>query len=75
MAELSADNFKCLIFAQGLVSAKEAEIRQRILNKLLNEPNTTLQQIAEYCQQYTSVKQDSKKNRTIWHFADQEVML
>ena len=36
--ELSADNFKCLIFAQGLVSAKDAEIRCRVLSKLENEP-------------------------------------
>ena len=43
LAELSADNFKCLIFMQGLVSTKDAEIRQRILNKLENEPNITLQ--------------------------------
>ena len=28
LGELSADNFKCLIFAQGLVSAKDAEIRR-----------------------------------------------
>ena len=31
--ELSADNFKCLIFAQGLVSAKDTEIRRRVLSK------------------------------------------
>ena len=37
--ELSADNFKCLIFAQGLVYAKDAEIRRRILSKLENEPS------------------------------------
>ena len=75
-AELSADDFKCLISIQGLISAKDIEIRQRILNKLQNEPKARLQQIAEYCQQYTSVKQDlKKKNRTIWHFADQEVTL
>ena len=30
--ELSADNFKCLIFTQGLVSAKDAEIRRRVLS-------------------------------------------
>ena len=61
VAELSADNFKCVIFVQGLVLAKDAEIRQRILNKLQNELNPTLQQVAKYCQQYTSVKQDFKK--------------
>ena len=46
---------------QGLVSTKDVEIRRRILNKLENEPNITLQQIADDCQRYDSVKQDSKK--------------
>ena len=43
LAKLSADDFKCLIFVQGLVATKDAEIRRRILNKLENEPkyNTT----------------------------------
>ena len=41
MVELSFDNFKCLIFVQGLVFTKDAEIRRRILNKLENEPNLT----------------------------------
>ena len=34
LAELSADNFKCFIFIQGLVSTKDAEIRRRILKKI-----------------------------------------
>ena len=42
LSELSANNFKCLIFVQGLVSNKDAEIRQRVLNKLKNEPNLML---------------------------------
>ena len=33
LAELNADNFKCLIFVQGLISTKDAEIRRGILNK------------------------------------------
>ena len=53
--ELSADNFKCLIFAQGLVSAKKAEIRRRVLSKLENEPDLTL---AEDCQGIVSVRKD-----------------
>lgn len=60
LAELSANNFKCLIFVQELVSTKDAEIRRRILNKLENEPNITLQQIAEECQRNVSLKRDSK---------------
>ena len=37
LADLTADDFKCLIFAQGLVSAENAEIRRRVLTKLENE--------------------------------------
>ena len=47
LGELSADNFKYLIFAQGLVSAKDAEIGRRVLSKLENEPDLTLQKLAE----------------------------
>ena len=50
LGELSADNFKCLIFAQGLVSAKNVEIRRMVLSKLENEPDLTLQKLAEDCQ-------------------------
>ena len=60
LGELSADDFKCLIFAQGLVSAKDAEIRHRILSKLENEPVLTLQKLAEDCQRIVSVRKDSK---------------
>ena len=40
LSELSTNNFKCLIFVQGLVSVKDAEIRRRVLNKLENEPKS-----------------------------------
>ena len=56
--ELSADNFKCLLFAQGLVLAKETEIRRRVLSKLENEPDLTLQKLAEDCQRIVSVRKD-----------------
>ena len=60
LGELSADNFKCLIFAQGLVSAKGAETRRRVLSKLENKPDLTLQKLAEDCQRIVSVRKDSK---------------
>ena len=60
LGELSADNFKCLIFAQGLVSAKNAEIRRRVLSKLENEPDLTLQKLTEDCQRIVSCSKDSK---------------
>ena len=34
LLELSANNFKCLIFIQGLISNKDSEIRWKVLNKL-----------------------------------------
>ena len=71
LSELSADNFKCLIFAQGLISTKDAEIRRRVLNKLENEPNLTLQKVAEDCQRFMSVKRDSK-DRRIWNFTNKK---
>ena len=45
LAELSADDFKCLIFAQQ-VSAKN-KIRRSVLAKLESESGLTLQKLAE----------------------------
>ena len=59
-AELTAYDLKCLIFAQGLVSAEDAEVRRRVLTKLENEQGLTLQKLAEDCQRVISVKCDSK---------------
>ena len=60
LAELTADDFKCLTFAQGLVSAEDAEVRRRVLTKLENEQGLTLQKLAEDCQRVISVEYDSK---------------
>ena len=60
LAELTADDFKCLIFTQGLVSAKDVEVRRRVLSKLENEQGLTLQKLAEDCQRVISIKCDSK---------------
>ena len=60
LGELTADNFKCLILAQGLMSAKNAEIRRRVLSKLENEPDLTLQKLAEDRQRIVSFRKDSK---------------
>ena len=37
LSELSANNFKCLIFVQELVSAEDIEHRCRVLNKLAKQ--------------------------------------
>ena len=59
LGELSADNFKRLIFAQDLMSAKDADIRSRVLSNLENEPDLTLQKLAEDCQRIVSVRKES----------------
>ena len=45
LADLTADDFKCLIFAQGLVSTEDTEIRHRVLTKLENKLALTLKKI------------------------------
>ena len=57
------DNFKCLIFVLGLVSRKDSDMRRRILTKLDNEQNMSLQKLADYCQQHVNIKQESQKNK------------
>ena len=61
LSELAADNFKCLIFVLGLVSRKDSDMRRRILMKLENEQNMSLQQLVDYCQQHVNINQDSQK--------------
>ena len=42
------------------MSAKDAEIRRRVLSKLDNEPDLTLQKLADDCQRIVSVRKDAK---------------
>ena len=60
LAELTADDFRSLIFSQGLVSAEDAEVRRRVLTKLENEQGVTLQKLTEDCQRVIYVKGDLK---------------
>ena len=60
LADLTADDFKCLIFFQGLVSAEDAEIRRNVLTKLENEQGRTIKNWAEDCQRVVAIKSDSK---------------
>ena len=60
LANLIADDFKYIIFALGLVSAEDAEIRRHVFTKLENEQGLTLEKLAEDCQRVESVKSDSE---------------
>ena len=60
LADLTADDFKCFIFMQGLVSSEDTEIRHCVLTELENVQGLTLKKLAEDCQRVVSVKSDSK---------------
>ncbi|XP_029641312.1 uncharacterized protein LOC115216253 [Octopus sinensis] len=62
LKELSPDIFKCLIFVQGLMANKDAEIHAQILTKLEQEDqNLSLHAVAEECQRIINLRQDVKK--------------
>ena len=42
------------------IRTKDAEIKCKVLSKLENEPDSTLQKLAENCQRIVSVRKDSK---------------
>ena len=56
---LTADQFKCLIFVCGLQSSSDAEIRTRLLSKLEQDPQMTLQNITNECQILLNLKHDT----------------
>ena len=66
LGELSAGNIKCLIFAQSLVSAKDSEIRRRVLSKLENEPDLTLQKTGWRLAEDSECQKRLKKYRGVW---------
>ena len=60
LSSLSIDNFKCLVFTQGLIEQQDSEIRRRALVKMEAEPDLTVQKLAEDCQRHIAVKRESK---------------
>ena len=59
--KLTADNFKCLIFVQGLTTERDSEIQSHILSKLEVYLKITLQAVAEECERIMNVKDDTTK--------------
>ena len=56
LSELTADNFKYLVFSQGLTSGRDAEITRRVLSKLESERSLTHQKHTEDCQKTEIIK-------------------
>lgn len=59
LTQLTEEQFKCLIFVCGLKSNHDAEIRMRLINKLNEGADLTLQQVVEQCNSLVNLKQDT----------------
>uniref|UniRef100_A0A182HMJ9 DUF7083 domain-containing protein n=1 Tax=Anopheles arabiensis TaxID=7173 RepID=A0A182HMJ9_ANOAR len=59
LSELTKEQFKCLIYVCGLKSSSDAEIRMRLINKLNEAQDITLQQIVEQYNSLVNLKQDT----------------
>ena len=57
--EITADQFKCLIFICGLKNPEDMDIRTRILSRIEQEPNMTLQMVTTECQRLLNLKHDT----------------
>ncbi|XP_053698900.1 uncharacterized protein K02A2.6-like [Sabethes cyaneus] len=59
LQELKEDQFKCLIFVCGLKSVKDADIRMRLLAKINETQDITLEKVVEECKNLINLKQDT----------------
>lgn len=61
LAELTADQFKCLVFVCGLQSHQYADVRTKLLSTIdgPNAANTTLQSLITECHRISSLKSDT----------------
>ncbi|XP_054746090.1 uncharacterized protein K02A2.6-like [Anastrepha obliqua] len=59
LSELSADQFKCLIYVFGLQAHTEADIRIKILAKLEEDSQQTLNSLVSHAQKFINLKKDT----------------
>lgn len=57
--KMTGNQYKCLIYVCGLQAAKDAEIRTRILSRMEQDPDITLQQVTGECRRITNLKHDA----------------
>ncbi|CAH8609833.1 unnamed protein product [Dicrocoelium dendriticum] len=73
LGTMTADQFKSLIFVCSLQSHADADIRTRILHKLEQEPQLTLQDITTECQRLINLKHDTKMVETADHKTEPQI--
>ncbi|KER23306.1 hypothetical protein T265_08791 [Opisthorchis viverrini] len=59
LSSMTEDQFKCLIFVAGLQSPHDADIRTRLLNRIEQDPELTLQKLTTECQHLINLKADA----------------
>ncbi|XP_062703908.1 uncharacterized protein K02A2.6-like [Aedes albopictus] len=59
LQELKEDQFKCLIFVCGLKSSKDLDIRMRLLSRMNETSDMTLEKIVEECESLINLKRDT----------------
>uniref|UniRef100_A0A1Q3EU21 RNA-directed DNA polymerase n=1 Tax=Culex tarsalis TaxID=7177 RepID=A0A1Q3EU21_CULTA len=59
LGKLTHDEFKCLVYVCGLKSGSDAEIRTRLLSKIEENADVTLQQLSDECQRLLNLQHDN----------------
>ncbi|XP_058449093.1 uncharacterized protein K02A2.6-like [Malaya genurostris] len=59
LGRLTEEQFKCLVYVCGLKSESDVEIRTRLLTKIEDSNDVTLEQLSEECQRIFNLKHDS----------------
>uniref|UniRef100_A0A914VG44 Uncharacterized protein n=1 Tax=Plectus sambesii TaxID=2011161 RepID=A0A914VG44_9BILA len=59
LADLTIDQFKCLIFVCGLQSTADANVRTKILHQMEINPGLTLNKVGQLCTKYKKLMGDA----------------
>ncbi|XP_062704594.1 uncharacterized protein K02A2.6-like [Aedes albopictus] len=59
LRDLSEEQFKCLIFVCGLKSTRDSDIRMRLITKLNETTDISLEKVVEDCKSLQNLKQDN----------------
>ncbi|XP_055614966.1 uncharacterized protein K02A2.6-like [Toxorhynchites rutilus septentrionalis] len=59
LGKLSEDQFKCLVFVCGLKAESDAEVRTRLLSRIEERNDITLEQISDECQRLLNLRHDT----------------
>ncbi|XP_055615351.1 uncharacterized protein K02A2.6-like [Toxorhynchites rutilus septentrionalis] len=59
LSKMSEAQFKCLMFVCGLKSERDSEVRMRLLSKIEDSNNATLDTLIEECQRLMNLKSDT----------------